>query len=104
MQKWSSIVQYSCTSIWDLKYTFSSQSIETERAKRATVWGEKARLWALFVPGPGDRIGEKYAYGFLLLLKAYSWETDLLLTLGDFTVKTQNWEVKSVFNCKWIRW
>ena len=23
MQKWSSIVQYSCTSIWDLKYTFS---------------------------------------------------------------------------------
>ena len=22
-QKWSSIVQYSCTSIWDLKYTFS---------------------------------------------------------------------------------
>ena len=21
--KWSSIVQYSCTSIWDLKYTFS---------------------------------------------------------------------------------
>ena len=23
-QKWSSIVQYSCTSIWDLKYTFSS--------------------------------------------------------------------------------
>ena len=23
MQKWSGIVQYSCTSIWDLKYTFS---------------------------------------------------------------------------------
>ena len=23
MQKWSSIVQYSCTSIWDFKYTFS---------------------------------------------------------------------------------
>ena len=23
-QKWSSIVQYSCTSIWDLKYTFSN--------------------------------------------------------------------------------
>ena len=23
MQKWFSIVQYSCTSIWDLKYTFS---------------------------------------------------------------------------------
>ena len=26
-QKWSSIVQYSCTSIWDLKYTFSKTSI-----------------------------------------------------------------------------
>ena len=25
-QKWSSIVQYSCTSIWDLKYTFSDHS------------------------------------------------------------------------------
>ena len=24
-QKWSSIVQYSCTSIWDLKYTFSDK-------------------------------------------------------------------------------
>ena len=23
MQQWSSIVQYSCTSIWDFKYTFS---------------------------------------------------------------------------------
>ena len=27
-QKWSSIVQYSCTSIWDLKYTFSQKTIE----------------------------------------------------------------------------
>ena len=26
MQKWSSIVQYSCTSIWDFKYTFSITS------------------------------------------------------------------------------
>ena len=25
--------------------------------------------------------------GFLLLLKAFSWETDLWVTLGDFTVK-----------------
>ena len=25
-QKWSGIVQYSCTSIWDLKYTFSKQT------------------------------------------------------------------------------
>ena len=28
----------------------------------------------------------------LLFLKAFSWETDLLVTPGDFTVKTQNWE------------
>ena len=27
-QKWSGIVQYSCTSIWDLKYTFSEMSIK----------------------------------------------------------------------------
>ena len=29
-QKWSSIVQYSCTSIWDLKYTFSHAFFRTE--------------------------------------------------------------------------
>ena len=32
-QKWSSIVQYSCTSIWDLKYTFS------KAVKRSEIWG-----------------------------------------------------------------
>ena len=30
-QKWSSIVQYSCTSIWDLKYTFSQTSYHNAR-------------------------------------------------------------------------
>ena len=29
----------------------------------------------------------KKADGFLLFLKAFSWETDLLVTLGDFAVK-----------------
>ena len=29
----------------------------------------------------------KKADGFLLFLKAFSWETDLLVTLGDFTLK-----------------
>ena len=29
----------------------------------------------------------KKADGFLLFLKAFSWETDLRVTLGDFTVK-----------------
>ena len=42
------------------------------------------------------------AVGFLLFLKAFSWETDLLVTLGDFTVKMQNWEGESVFNWKSI--
>ena len=40
----------------------------------------------------------KKADGFLLFLKAFSWETDLWVTLGDFMVKTQNWEGKSAFN------
>ena len=38
--------------------------------------------------------------GLLLFLKAFSWETDLWVKLGDFKVKTQNWEGKSVFNWK----
>ena len=29
----------------------------------------------------------KKADGFLLFLKVFSWETDLLVTLGDFVVK-----------------
>ena len=33
---------------------------------------------------------------FLLFSKAFSGETDLSVTLGDFTVKMQNWEEKSV--------
>ena len=29
--------------------------------------------------------------GFLLFLKAFSWETDFWVTLGDFTVKNAKW-------------
>ena len=33
--------------------------------------------------------------------KAFSWETNLWVTLSDFTIKkTQNWEGKSVLNWK----
>ena len=32
-QKWSSIVQYSCTSIWDLKYTFSQKKKKKKTIK-----------------------------------------------------------------------
>ena len=32
----------------------------------------------------------KKADGFLLFLKAFSWETDLWVKLGDFTVKNAN--------------
>ena len=34
MQKWSSIVQYSCTSIWDLKYTFSTKKKKKKKKKK----------------------------------------------------------------------
>ena len=41
--------------------------------------------------------------GFQLFSQAFCWETDLWVTLGDFTVKkTQNWEGNSVFNWKSI--
>ena len=33
-QKWFSIVQYSCTSIWDFKYTFSAKEKRKEMEKR----------------------------------------------------------------------
>ena len=47
------------------------------------------RVKELFVP---VALSKKKSDGFLLILKAFSWETDLWVTLGDFTVKTQNWE------------
>ena len=40
-QKWSSIGQYSCTSIWDLKYTFSLSSILNITEK---VWVKSRKL------------------------------------------------------------
>ena len=43
---------------------------------------------------------KKKSDGFLHFLKEFSWETDLWVTLGEFTVKTQNWEGKSVYNWK----
>ena len=36
-QKWSSIVQYSCTSIWDLKYTFSTKTKNLPKWKLRSV-------------------------------------------------------------------
>ena len=39
---------------------------------------------------------------FLLFSKAFSWDTDLLITLGDLTVKTQNLKWESAFNWKLI--
>ena len=41
------------------------------------------RVKELFEPIVLRRKGD----GFLLFLKAFSWETDLWVTLGDFTVK-----------------
>ena len=40
---------------------------------------------------------------FALFKSIFSWETDLWVTLGDFTVKKKrNWEGKSIFNWKSI--
>ena len=36
------------------------------------------------------RLAEKKSNRFLLFLKAFSWETDLWVTLGDFTAKNVN--------------
>ena len=51
-------------------------------------WIEPIVLWKKKKKKKADR--------FLLFLKALSSLTDLLVTLGDFTVKTQNLEGKSV--------
>ena len=52
------------------------------------------RVKELFVP---ILVLWKIVDGFLLFLKAFSCNNDLWVTLGDFTVKTQNLE-ESVFN------
>ena len=45
-----------------------------------------------------------YIFAIKDWLNNISWETDLWVTLGDFTLKTeQNWEGKYVFNWKLIR-
>ena len=36
------------------------------------------------------------------ILKVFSWDTDLWISVGDFTVKTHNWAGKSVFNKKLV--
>ena len=41
--------------------------------------------------------------GFLLFLKAFSWETVLWVTLGDFTVKDAKYGKEILFNWKSIR-
>ena len=40
--------------------------------------------------------------GSLLLSKVFTWETDLWVTLGDFTVKNAKLGRESVFNWKSI--
>ena len=39
---------------------------------------------------------------FFVILKAFSWDTDLWVTLGNFTVNMQNFEEESAFNGKSI--
>ena len=46
------------------------------------------------------RVKELFEPIVLLFSKAFSWETDLWVTLGDFIVKTQNLEGRSALNSK----
>ena len=53
-QQWSSIVQYSCTSIWDLKYTFSHEFACTIRFIHTCThlsYGEISKLKQRFTGG-----------------------------------------------------
>ena len=43
-QKWCSIVQYSCTSIWDLKFTFSMHTLGPLKS-----WISRSSVWFDFV-------------------------------------------------------
>ena len=53
------------------------------------------RVKGLFEPTVFHRKGD----GCLLFLKAFSWETNLWVTIVDFVFKKiQNWEGKSVFS------
>ena len=45
------------------------------------------RIKELFEPIVLQKKKKKKGDGFLLFLKAFSWETDLWVTLGDFMVK-----------------
>ena len=48
-------------------------------------------------------IHKKKPAGFCSFLKAFSWETDLWVTVDDFKLNTQSWEDESVFNQKSIK-
>ena len=49
---------------------------------------KKQKLFSIRVKELFEPTGQrKKGDGFLLFLKAFSWETDLLVMLGDFTVK-----------------
>ena len=69
-KKWSSIVQYSCTSIWDLKYTFSEKAFDS-------VWQEG--LWtAMKFFGYRDKITR-------LLQALYKQSQSAVRLNGDLT-------------------
>ena len=78
-QKWSSIVQYSCTSIWDLKYTFSKLCY-LKNLKLFLI-----RVKELFEP---IVLRKKRRWVFALFKSIFLRNRSLSnITLGDFTVK-----------------
>ena len=56
-------------------------------------WIFSIRVRELFEPIVLLEKGDRF---LLLFLKAFSWETDLWIPVGDFAIKTQNLEGKSV--------
>ena len=77
---------------WKQTWFFLALSQKPEIAFNSS----KGIIWAFIV------LLLKTALCFALVM-AFSWETDLWVTLDDFTVKTQIWEGKSVFNWKSIK-
>ena len=84
-QKWSSIVQYSCTSIWDLKFTFFLWFLQTVfkwwRFKEITVYHQHTvgvRDHALLCSGLCVKYGKVYNKCTMPQLKTSIWNNEIL--------------------------
>ena len=73
-QKWSSIVQYSCTSIWDLKYTFSILNFELQtKIEHVLCTFSKLLTLCLKIEYRSDDITKNFFVDFSVLDTMYQW-------------------------------